>query len=747
MSLRRLDSPALTSTSLMSARPYSIAALLLAGGVVVGGALRAQLSGGVEAHVIALALVAPTIAFVLRAPRRAALASLGFLCVAAAALPFYPLAVWGLVGAAGAVVFATRSARPLATWEPFWAAACGLLALAVASGALLRGAPRSLPIILGGLVWASAAYRQGGQAGLRAGVGLASLGALVGGLDFFSRASGSAEVLFWLALSRLWVGTWRRGRLWWAFPFAAAACAWAGQGALSEFGWGALAGGALFVGTLLVPSSARRAAARGLGVAALALLAWAVIALARYLVAAHPHAGGVDFYFFVCLARDRLLCPELVPDMQYVYSPGVYAFWGWVSRVSASLSWLRAVILGLLVVDAGLVLWIVARATRSWGLGALGALACLRLMTRFEGLEGTTEPLIVLPVLLGVALWGGSSLTGRKGLLRAVALGAGLGLAIYAKQQGVFLALAAGLFLLGPWTRPRVAPAAIALGLGAIAAVSLAGFWAEGKGSAPLERAFFLATEYRQEATWGENLATILRADPALGWGGLLCLVGAGFALRRLTRKEGAPLDWVLIFAAAAFAGSLLQFTRRPYLHYAQVGLPFLVIAAVLSGFTLWERWDRSRIGGRVLAIWAGLALCAGGLAPATFGLRLPGEALVFPTRWEEGVAQDLDRIQPAVAEGSELLLLPPRRNVLHYRLGTRSVESPLSYGWGWEMGLRLEELPWAKIRYVLVLRRPEDRGLIWERYGCGALEEALPEHGYELKARTTSLDLWERVP
>jgi hypothetical protein len=725
-------------------RASSIAAVLVACCLLAGGALRALSAGGIEAHLLVLATALPALGFVLRAPGPAARAALGLLLVACAALPSYPFAVWGLVAVAGAVVFATRCRKPLVTWELLLSGGIGVAASLVAGGALLKGAPHSLILVLGGLAWFVSARAKGESS--RAGVGVATLGMLVGGLDFFGRSSGSAQVLALLALGWLWIGVWRRGRWWLLLPVLGVASLANSAGVFAGFGWGGLAGAALFASTLVAPASEERRLTLGLWVVAGALLVAAGVSVVSYLAAAHPHAGGVDFYYFLCIARDRVLCPEAVPDMQYVYSPGVYAFWGAAYRISASLDWFRGIMLALLVLDSALVLWIVGRATRTWALGALAACACLRFMTRFEGLEGTTEPLIAFVVLVGVSLWGGKTLEGGRGLGRAAVLGAALGLAIYAKQQGVFLALGALSFLLGPWARPRIDPRAIALGVGAIACVSLAGFYAEGKGSLPLERAFFLAGAYRTEATWLENLSQISAADPALIWMVLLGLVGSGFASARLIRREGAPLDWILLFSYVGFLGSLLQFTRRAYLHYAQVGLPFLVIAGALSAFTLWRRWDGSQNRGLALGIWGGLALCTVSLSPGGFGVRLPGEPkLAFPTRWERGVEADLELVAPEVERDSELLLLPPRRNVVHYRLGTRSVESPLSYGWGWEMGLRLKELPWPKIRYVLVLRREADRGKFWERYECEALERDLPRLGYKLRQRTSTLDLWER--
>ena len=428
----------------MTSRSYSIAAVLIAGGLWLGATLRAHLSGGIEAHVLVLALALPAIGFVLRAPTRSALATLAMLAVACAALPFYPFAIWGLVAVGGAVVFATGGRQPLLSWELLLGGGIGLASLAVAAGALHKGMPRSSCVALGGVILMVSAGWRGEHAALRTGVGLATLGMLVAGLDFLGRSSGSGLILLLLGLGGLWREAWGRSRLWLLLPIGGAVATAASTQVLALFGWGTIVGGALFAMTFLLPRRGRSWLARILWGLAGALLVAAGVTLASYLSAAHPHAGGVDFYYFLCLARDRVLRPEAVPDMQYVYSPGVYVFWGAAYRISDSMVWLRSIVLGLLVLDSALVLWIVGRATRSWAFGALAGCCCLRFMTRFEGLEGTTEPVIVFSVLLGLAIWGGKRLEGREGLARAVVLGASLGLAIYAKQQGVFLALAAG---------------------------------------------------------------------------------------------------------------------------------------------------------------------------------------------------------------------------------------------------------------------------------------------------------------
>ena len=56
-------------------------------------------------------------------------------------------------------------------------------------------------------------------------------------------------------------------------------------------------------------------------------IAWAATASARYLAAALPYIEGVDFFFYLCVARDFLHGAGGDSLAKYGYFPGGYRYW------------------------------------------------------------------------------------------------------------------------------------------------------------------------------------------------------------------------------------------------------------------------------------------------------------------------------------------------------------------------------------------------------------------------------------
>ncbi|MBS2021234.1 MAG: hypothetical protein JST92_02410, partial [Deltaproteobacteria bacterium] len=164
-----------------------------------------------------------------------------------------------------------------------------------------------------------------------------------------------------------------------------------------------------------------------------------------------PSLAGVDFYAYVCFARD-LISPRGASAARFAYFPGVYVFWAAVMKLwGQSLRDLQQGYVTLLFTNAALCALLVFRALGRSSKGPLtpqarvlaGAFAfawCLLLDVPLEGFVGATEPIATLPFLLGLLAWGGAPLTGRAGSWRALALGLGIGLGVFGKQQALLVA-------------------------------------------------------------------------------------------------------------------------------------------------------------------------------------------------------------------------------------------------------------------------------------------------------------------
>ena len=84
-------------------------------------------------------------------------------------------------------------------------------------------------------------------------------------------------------------------------------------------------------------------------------VAVAVASTAVYLQAARASIGSVDFFYYICTARDMLAHSTEVSDNCYCYFPGVYAFWRSAMRVMGnSLAQLQLSYLIVVIVNAGL---------------------------------------------------------------------------------------------------------------------------------------------------------------------------------------------------------------------------------------------------------------------------------------------------------------------------------------------------------------------------------------------------------
>ncbi len=486
-------------------------------------------------------------------------------------------------------------------------------------------------------------------------------------------------------------------------------------------------------------------------------LAASVLAAGVYLQRSRPFIGGVDFFFFLCNARDMLADPQVVAPNAYRYFPGAYAFWRTVMwSEGGDLGGLQNAYVAVLIANGVLCSAVVFRLTRKMAAGVFAAVWYLVVCSRFQGLTGVVEPLATVPFLVGLLCWGGVPLRGVGGMLRAIALGAGLGGALLCKQQAGLLSLGA-VWLLLSWrlVEPSRRHWLLALGLLPLTAASvlLVGILAEGRGWLPLQQALNMLTTYPAEGSWVRNLYVQLRGDESLAVVGLM--VGLGvvailFSAPRRRQLVGTPWLEVVGYCLVASVATLLQFRTRPYGHYMLLAVPALVVASVtlavktIPDYVRKGRFQPLRWGLLLVAAAVPLANTAGN--PRTlhvWRLRLPAD--YYPQLlWHQQprVAADLRRLRRHVQPGQTLYVLPPRHNAAHFLLQTRS---PAPWGYSFQMPA-LNDVPAQRFDSVLVLSGGLDESdrRIWGQPQVDESATLLVREGYRPNMRLRTMTLFE---
>lgn len=453
---------------------------------------------------------------------------------------------------------------------------------------------------------------------------------------------------------------------------------------------------------------------------------------------------GVDFFYYACNARDAWLAEPSPPSsVRFIYFPGVYTFWGVAMRLlGTELASMQALYLGVLGVTGVLVGIVLRRAGAGPWLSLLGVAWTLRLLTRYEGLEGGTEPLCVIPILVGLAVWGGRPLQGQRGGALSAVLGASFGIAVYMKQQGVLLAAGAVvliplLFVGSPMTRPRSHAAAVVIGTAS--SVLLGGILLEGHGLEPLVQALWFMALYGRGVshegfvdvfTRESEYGLALVATSALGvawWASIL-----GTRWRRVAER---PDMLIMGFAATAAVASEVQLFSRTFPHYQLLTIPFVVIACLLSLRSALELPGARRPVARwALVVAAALTLVRHGQHDVGFGL-LPTLVGPDPRRvrpldedWSEDVTELRRRLRP----GDGLVILPHSGSArTHFALGTRADY----WDWGYtffseRMPFSLGQVRWERVDAVLIFDTfvlPNE----WEVLGSEDLVSELPGRGF----------------
>jgi hypothetical protein len=485
-------------------------------------------------------------------------------------------------------------------------------------------------------------------------------------------------------------------------------------------------------------------------------MAVAMVAIIQYLLAITPQVGGVDFYYYVCNARDMLLRPEAFSPRAYSYFPGVYAFWraAWLAT-GGSLLGLQASAVLLVVANSLVLGWIVHRACRSIPLGAMAGFWYLLLASRFEGFAGVTEPLATLPWLVGLAIWQGTTLRGPEGWKKAIGLGIAFGLTTYAKQQAGLLTLGAIAWLVErPGTPPDRRHDIRQLILVPLVAVGtlLIGILAEGRGMLPLLQGGQLATAYAREGTWLWNLYVQVRHDETAALFALFSLGGWGALYFHSWRNGRLDRPWLRLASFAILAGlaTLIQFRSRPYGHYALLGIPCLILVTLTCGHSL-AKWYFFPVRRALLPHWL-VAMAV--TFPVFVGDRDGLNLLLWNLRrsapqagdspWHEDprVLEAVQQVSDRLPPGETIYVLPPYRTELYFLLEGHSVSE---FGYRFQ-AVSPEEIPWGKLAAVVEVHAEVDthpqRNVYWT--DVQPLIDILPDRGFQVTLRTPAISLWQ---
>ena len=491
-------------------------------------------------------------------------------------------------------------------------------------------------------------------------------------------------------------------------------------------------------------------------------LALAVMTAIGYLLTMHGAVGDVDLFYFLCYARDMKLGNE-IPENVYSYFPGIYTFWRSAITLSGeSLPALETWHLGLVALNCVLVGLLIWRLTRCLPAALFAASWTLLLYSRFQGLEGTSEPLATIPLLAALCYWNGRSLRGRKGLLLCLVLGAGFGLALYGKQQAGLLSLGAVMLLIegpagGGTARRHDLRILAALPLFALATLLL-GILAEGQGLQPLWKGLSVAAGYGQEGSWLDNLYVQVRRDEtavlaALFTAGVLCWWGLRGGISEEAERRQLSVAGLLAISGLA---TLFQLRSRGFHHYMLLAVPSLVVSSTLAWHHLWSRrtgnW-RTRKGPCLALLLLPLIpfLVDSGIDESFLAGRLPRPVeRLIPLRWHqrEELRDDLEKLRQQLPDRASVLLVPARHNSIHFQLGTSSAAAT---GYHFQLkdyadGSWIDQLSEGH-KYVLVQHRGLD-STDKKRWGITQQRRAhrtLLNENYEVLVRGKNLVLYGR--
>ncbi len=485
---------------------------------------------------------------------------------------------------------------------------------------------------------------------------------------------------------------------------------------------------------------------------------YGLVHAAQLFLALRPQLQGTDFYYFLCVARDAL--DQLpVTVNQYAYFPGLSRFWQLVLASSGrSLVAAQWAYLAVLAANAVLLGITVRRCGRGWALPVLATVGYVWICARAEGGYGIAEPISSLPILLGVAIWGGESLRGRRGLLLGAALGVGIGLAAYVKQQGSLQSLGwvglVGLALCAERERRHQA-FALALIPGMAALAFLVGILAEEHGLYPLRVGLQSAQGYDPNGSLQANLDSAFHQLKPLVIATCIAACLLPLLLRRGRRECSERWLNIIAFSSAAAVGTLLEYTKRGYAHYALLTAPWMLLGCVVVAATLRDRYQElfnRHLWLEFAALFVAVlpfarAKEAGSQMFFLWPLSATVETPDLGNPWlKRDMAEDIERLASLVHSGEDVLILPPRHNELHFLLRTRSRSFALGYGWGAAHVNAEATLASKTLAAVIVLRKQSETDReTCVIHNCPGTIASLPANGFHRVATLRTLALWRR--
>jgi hypothetical protein len=327
-----------------------------------------------------------------------------------------------------------------------------------------------------------------------------------------------------------------------------------------------------------------------------------LVVLVRFAKALSVSVGGGDFFLYINIARDWFQLPagELPSPMWSLYNPGIYRFYHVLMLCGVTSSQGLAVAINSLnLVNALLVTIILWRMKVRPIFSIWAGIWALFIVEHYQGFGAYTEPLVVMPTLLSLAIvtnvtqpwWQGRSL---------YIVGAGLALSVYAKQQGALYVFGAfcALFWVSDWRRSTwLRQLSILAGVFTSALLFILVAEPGTLMEVLLPKINFILNYTEKSASLWGSLGGERAADPKLGCF-LLQLAGALLVIRYFhdsKRWLASPLGGLFALCAAMALATAWQVTRRPYNHYLLLTWPPLIIASAIGVHVAYDYLSKTR--------------------------------------------------------------------------------------------------------------------------------------------------------
>lgn len=281
----------------------------------------------------------------------------------------------------------------------------------------------------------------------------------------------------------------------------------------------------------------------------------------------------------------------------------------------------------------------------------------------------------------------------------------------------------------------------------------------EGHGFDPLRIGLGFAKGYKTHGSAMENLQSIIRNDATIALAAVFSFVCwalalAGSAIRGQRDAEDSRRISITGFAILGAAGTLVQFMRRPYLHYALLCLPFIVVATIITVNGILRRLPdhvrKTPLTALLLLHLAALPLLWGSDDPRN--ARLLRDWLkpqpYRPLCWYEqpDVSEDLAELRNLIPAGTDLLVIPPRRNSIHFVLGTSPQSFANGYNWALDAPLLYETISKPNLKVALVINNlgPGDQEN-WNGFECDKVIKKMGDENFKPVVSLKTVTLWRK--